>query len=245
MFKSLWTNLIRRFDSSRRSSCCTPRAGIASRLMALEERAVMSAGALDPGFSGDGTTQVFFDAGGLKADHVTAVALQADGKTVIVGYADGPNGDRDFAVSRLNFDGSLDASFGLNGHVRVAFDLGGSKNDEARAVVIQPDGKIVVAGQVDRNNGDIDMGVLRLNSDGTLDGGAGDSTPGDAFSTDGKATVFFDLGGTNIDVANGVALMGEKIVLAGYTQTGHQHRHGRGGVGNSATWISTSARARR
>jgi uncharacterized delta-60 repeat protein len=188
--------------------------------MALEERAAMSAGALDPGFSGDGKASVFFDAGGQKADHVTAVALQADGKTVAVGYADGPNGDRDFAITRLNYDGTLDPGFGVNGRVRVAFDFGGTKNDQARAVVIQPDGKIVVAGQVDRAGGDIDMGVIRLNNDGTLDGGAGDSTPGDDFSTDGKAVVFFDLGGTKIDVANSIALLGEKIVLAGYTQTG-------------------------
>jgi uncharacterized delta-60 repeat protein len=190
-------------------------------LTALEERTVPTAGALDPGFSADGKTQEFFDAGGLKADRATAVALQPDGKTVVAGFVDGPNGDRDFSVCRFNFDGSRDTTFGGGtGRVRVAFDLGGTNHDEARALVIQPDGKIVVAGQVARVGSDVDMGVIRLNSNGSLDGGGGDSTPGDDFNGDGKAVVFFDLGGSNVDLANAVALLGDKIVLAGSAQTG-------------------------
>jgi uncharacterized delta-60 repeat protein len=224
MFMSVLSGLSRCFDLKRRSSlsyASRAKNRVQLQLTALEERAVMSAGALDPGFSSDGKTQEFFDAGGLHADHANAVAVQADGKIVVVGYAEGPNGDRDFAVSRLNSDGSRDTSFGGGtGRVRIAFDLGGTKHDEARAVVVQPDGKIVVAGQVARINGDSDMGVIRLNSDGTLDGGVDDSTPGDAFSTDGKAVIYFDLGGSNVDGANAVALLGEKIVLAGFAQTG-------------------------
>jgi hypothetical protein len=68
----------------------------------------MTAGALDPNFSTDGKSVVFFDAGGQKADQAAAGAVQSDGKIVIVGSADGPNGDRDFAVTRLLANGDRD-----------------------------------------------------------------------------------------------------------------------------------------
>jgi len=223
VFTSVLKSLKSRFDLYRRESRRPSPRGVKRfrpAVNVLEERALMTAGALDAAFSADGKTQVFFDAGGDKADNAAAVAVQSDGKIVVVGAAKGPNGDLDFAIGRLLSDGSTDPSFGVNGRVRVPFDIGtGGKNDQAHAVVIQPDGKIVVVGEVERNSGDIDMGVIRLNADGTLDGGAEDSTPGDSFSTDGKATIAFDLGGTLVDVAKAVTLKSGKIVVAGHAQT--------------------------
>ena len=72
-------------------------------------------GDLDPTFSGDGLQTTDFDGGGGGAD----VAVQADGKIVVVGSAGG-----DFAVGRYNRDGSLDPTFSGDG--KQTTDLGGA-----------------------------------------------------------------------------------------------------------------------
>jgi len=220
----LWASLSRRFDLKRRLTLSHTRRAknrVQLLLTALEERAVMSAGAIDTTFGFGGKGIAAFDAGGLKADTAVAMAIQADGKIVVAGGCDGPNGNRDFAIARFQVDGAPDPNFGVNGKVRFAFDGGGNDNDEAFAVAIQPDGKIVVAGQTDTSVPDIDMAVIRLNTNGSLDdGGANDSTPGDNFNADGKISIFFDLGGSKFDIAKAVAIKGDRIVVAGYAQTG-------------------------
>ena len=175
-------------------------------------------GSLDNSFGAAGEVTTSFTG---SSDGVRAMAIQADGKIVVVGGCDGPNGNRDFAIARFLVDGMPDLNFGINGKVRFAFDGGGNNNDEAFAVAIQPDGKIVVAGQTDTSVPDIDMALIRLNTNGSLDdGGVNDSTPGDNFNADGKISIFFDLGGSKVDVAKAVTIMGNKIVVAGYAQTG-------------------------
>src|SRR5690606_21251244 len=117
-------------------------------------------------------------------DVATDVAIQPDGNIVVVGFTSVGN---DFAVARVLANGSgLDASFDADG--KVTIDLGGT--DEAHGVVVQPDGKIVVAGSTSSNN---DFAVARLNADGSLDA---------TFDTDGKVTPTF--GG--VDVGRDVAL---------------------------------------
>src|SRR5262249_54115758 len=97
----------------------------------LEERALMTAGAFDPTFGGgDGKAEVYFDKGTPKTDHASAMAVQTDGKIVVVGWALNAAGDNDFAISRLNPDGSLDQTFAVNsplgaGRLMVGFDYGG------------------------------------------------------------------------------------------------------------------------
>ena len=121
-------------------------------------------GSLDPGFGNGGITISDF------GDFTSAnnLALQDDGKIVVVGAVDGGSeGGTDFAVVRYNNDGTLDNNFGTNGLVRIEFTGG----EIARAVAIQPDDKIVVVGGVDT---DLDLildgfGVARLNSDGSPD----------------------------------------------------------------------------
>jgi serralysin len=49
-----------------------------------------------------------------------------------------------FGLARYNPDGSLDPTFGVSGVVTTRFDIGSS--DDARALLIQPDGKVVLAG---------------------------------------------------------------------------------------------------
>src|SRR5207244_9875266 len=94
-------------------------------------------GDLDATFGTGG--RVLTDFGGGAG--ARALALQADGRIVVAGRSRVAVGD-DFALARYNPNGSLDSSFGSGGRVLTDFGL----DDEARAVVLQADGKIVVAG---------------------------------------------------------------------------------------------------
>ena len=99
------------------------------------------------------------------------MAIQADGKIVVVGQAitDRDNGLADMAIARYNRNGLLDLSFDGDGRVTADFD----ESDEARAVAVTFDGKIVVAGLASRfiSLGELagDFVVLRYRSDGSLD----------------------------------------------------------------------------
>jgi uncharacterized delta-60 repeat protein len=151
-------------------------------------------GTPDPAFGTDGIVRTDVLGGG---DQANAVAVQPDGKIVVAGFATRNGIDGDLALVRYNPDGTLDATFGTGGV--VTSDLGTSA-DDARAVVIQPDGRIVVAGTADE-----DVALARYLADGTLDSafGQGGSTISDFGSE---------------DVANGVALTpAGQIVVAGFT----------------------------
>ncbi len=103
------------------------------------------------------------------------MALQADGKIVMVGGR-----FIDFVLARFNADGSLDTSFGTGG--KVTTDIaGGFAQERARAVAIQPDGKIVVVGESSLPSGDLAVALVRYNADGTLDTTFGSG--GKAFDT--------------------------------------------------------------
>ena len=102
-------------------------------------------GTPDATFDGDGTATIDF---GGQDDFANAMALQADGKIVVAGYAAGGR----FAVARLNVNGSLDAAFGT---VQIDFGAAAFGN----AVALQANGRVVVAG--DLTAGD-DFAVARL-----------------------------------------------------------------------------------
>jgi len=153
-------------------------------------------GTLDPTFSGDGKQTTDFAGDGIAH----GVALQGDGKIVVVGDANG-GGTFDFALARYNPDGSLDLSFSGDG--RQLTDLSGG-TDSAAAAVIQPDRKIVVAGRA----GD-DFGVARYNPDGSLD---------PSFGIGGLQRTHLGVTGYDSDYAAAVALQPDgKIVVAGTT----------------------------
>ena len=160
-----------------------------------------SNGSLDTLFDGDGivTTSV-----GDFADFANGVAIQSDGKIVAAGFTEtGGTEDTDLALVRYNSDGSLDSSFSGDGIVTTP--VGASDVDIARAVAIQSDGKIVVAGYSYATTEDYDLVLVRYNTDGTLDS---------SFAGDGIAVYH----GVN-DVAYAVAIQSDgKIVVAGYAQ---------------------------
>ena len=121
-----------------------------------------ASGALDPSFGGDGIVHV--EDG---TDAASAVAVRPDGRIVVVGGS-GPGGD--FELVQLLPDGSLDPAFGDGG--RVSTDFGGA--DNAQDVVVQPDGRLVVAGQVGPGATCCHGGLARYDADGSLDETFGD-----------------------------------------------------------------------
>ena len=131
-----------------------------------------------------------------------SVAQQADGKLLIGGASFTTSGGSDFAVVRLNADGTRDNSFGGsgNGVLTVDFFQG---DDEAVSFAVQPDGKILLAGWA--FEADYDFALVRLNRDGSLDS---------TFGGDGRVTL--DLGGFDEQVS-GMVLSNGKIVVAGFT----------------------------
>ncbi len=138
-------------------------------------------GNLDNSFNGNGKA--------LIQGSGRAVAIQPDGKIVVAGTSGG-----DFIIARFNDNGSLDSGFGSGGRAFVDF---GAPLDIANDVVLQPDGKILVAGSGPQ------FDVARLQPNGALD---------TTFGNGGKAIADFD-DGPEADV---LALQPDgKIIVAG------------------------------
>jgi uncharacterized delta-60 repeat protein len=152
-------------------------------------------GSLDQGFGTGGrvTTNITLD------DQATSIADQG-GKIVVAGFTSPDLVNDDFAVARYNKDGSLDQSFGNDG--KVTTDFGG--DDIADAVVIKGN-QIIVAGATTAGPGSgYNFALARYNKDGSLD---------QSFGTGGRVITDFNGG---YDAANGVQVMDDRIVAAGY-----------------------------
>jgi uncharacterized delta-60 repeat protein len=101
-------------------------------------------GGLDASFGSNGV--VVTDLG--SADLAWNMTLQPDGKILLGGEAGRAGQASSFAVVRYKQNGRIDSSFGNQGKALVAFSSG---FDEAYAIALQPDGKIVLAGAADLN----------------------------------------------------------------------------------------------
>ena len=152
-------------------------------------------GSLDTGFGTGGKTTTAI---GSSNDVGKSVVIQSDGKIVLGGYARIGITD-DFALIRYNNNGSIDNSFGSGGKVTTAIGTG---TDWGNSVVIQPDGKILLAGfaAIGFNN----IAIVRYNIDGSID---------NTFDSDGKVTTPIGPSGTT---GSSIALQSDgKIVVAG------------------------------
>lgn len=98
------------------------------------------AGSLDLSF---GTNGLVTTAVGTDDDDVHDLAIQADDKIVVVGFTE-EGANADMMMVRYEANGALDLTFGTNGKVVTTFGAG---DEEAHAVAIQADGKIVVVGR--------------------------------------------------------------------------------------------------
>lgn len=124
----------------------------------------------------DGTPDSGFGSGGRAAaeigslDFGYAAALQPDGKIVVAGRVSYSRGDEsDVGIVRFNADGTLDAGFGSQG--TRTFDLSANW-DEATALVVQPDGRLLLAVAYS-DVGNFAFGLLRLTTAGERDAGFG------------------------------------------------------------------------
>lgn len=121
-------------------------------------------GALDTTFDGDGQAVVGFTSGGPVPSRAYALALQPDGKLVAAGEVVLGGTNSNFAMTRLNPDGSLDTGFGTGGRQTASFDLPDNDFDQAVGVVVQPDGDLLVGGTA----ANFGFGFVRLLSSGAV-----------------------------------------------------------------------------
>jgi uncharacterized delta-60 repeat protein len=177
-------------------------AVIAAVLIAGATNAAAASGDLDPAYGTGGKTTVDF--GG--DDLVGASVLQSDGSLITVGNTAPGTGGDDMAVSRLTPNGAPDPAFGSGGKVTIDFAGG---DDKAFAVALQPDGKIIVAGQTTGGLGGEQFAVARLTSAGALD---------PTFGNGGETTV--DFGGSQEGATAALVMSGGQIVLTGFANPG-------------------------
>jgi uncharacterized delta-60 repeat protein len=157
-------------------------------------------GSLDASFGGDGIVRTNLTSG---IEIAFGLAIQTDGKIVVVGLSGGQVGDK-WGLVRYNGDGTLDSSFG-GGDGIVRTDIT-HRADEADAVQIQPDGKIVVSGIANRFCCDSKFALARYATDGTLDLGFGGG--------DGKVITNFTVGHSGDDGAWALALQPDGAIIA-------------------------------
>jgi uncharacterized delta-60 repeat protein len=161
-------------------------------------------GSLDATFNGTGIVL----SSGFFTDAIRAMALQPDGKIVVAG-------GNQFEVMRFNADGSVDPSFDGDGYAIYSFPAFSSP---AFGLALQTDGKIVVTGWAGiDNNPRYDFGVVRFNTDGSLDP-----------SFDGDGAVNTNFNSNFNDYAWAVAIQTDGKILAG----------GRIGVAGSPSFFS-------
>ncbi len=151
-----------------------------------------------------------------REDNAFSSALQPDGKVVVSGKGFNRNtGNFDFTILRYLPNGGLDPTFGWGGVVLTDFYQG---HDEALAIALQPDGKLVVAGLAGKPGAEppeqcqfncltvpTDFAIARYNANGSLD---------TSFGLGGRVTTDF-YGGQ--DVALSVILQPDGKILAGGT----------------------------
>jgi uncharacterized delta-60 repeat protein len=194
-----------RMEDGRLVGCGTFfSAGTATDFVAAR---FMGDGSLDGTFDGTGYAVTSFlqsGPGGSLFDQCNAVAVQADGMIVSAGFTAeaGPN---HVALTRHTASGQLDTLFGTGGKLDINAAATSNGNSEARALLIQPDGKILVAGYA-FGPGNAELLLMRLNTDGTPDA---------SFGTGGITRTGV---GNGEDMANAMVRQPDgRIVIAGST----------------------------
>ena len=159
-----------------------------------------SNGSLDTTFNSNG---LFIPSVSTASFFTKSIIPQTNGKILIAGYANTGNSN-DFAVIRINSNGTYDTTFDTDGKATYAI---GNGADECYAMAVQTDGKLILVGQT--NNGtNYDIATLRINSDGTND---------ISFGSNGKVINQFGINkyGRAIDIqADGkIVVMGSNNVI--------------------------------
>ena len=161
-------------------------------------------GGLDQPFGPSNNGKVTTTFGSLAG--ARSVALQANGKIVVVGWKVSGNNTR-FALVRYKANGNLDNSFGPSNNGRVVTSIGTSSN--AAAVAIQSNGKIVVAGNAQVGNWSR-FALARYHNTGILD---------NSFGPNGNGKVHTAVG-TDSQASSLAIQSNGMIVAAGYSSGG-------------------------
>jgi len=201
-------------------------AAVASSVVVQPDGKILVAGGAFPDFTflgdivlarymPDGSPDAGFGTGGIvvtsfpgQGSYAFALALQPDGRIVVAGtdfvaFSTGESSNTDFALARYLSNGTLDPSFGSGGRVVTDF---GARNDDAFAILVQPDGRLVAVGSAIQPGQVQDFAAARYLANGTLDG---------SFGTGGK--VMTDFGAAGFDQARSAVLQPDgKIVAAGF-----------------------------
>lgn len=163
---------------------------------------LLSTGVLDNAFGIGGVTTIAVTASFNIAQEM---AVQSDGKIVVAGYNTSPD-PSDFLIVRFTAAGQIDTDFGTNGAVLT--DMGGV--DTLRSVAIQPDGKIVVAGETNQSPF-LNLAIARYLPNGLLD---------NTFNGNGKIITRVNSNSFNLAYAIAIQPNG-KILVAGGTVLGN------------------------
>ena len=107
----------------------------------------------------NGSIDNSFNVGSGTSSVVNAIAIQDDGKIIIGGWFNSYNGTSRNRIARLNTNGTIDLSF----------DPGTGASGDIYSVLIQSDGKILIAGNFNFFNGTARNKIARLNVDGSID----------------------------------------------------------------------------
>lgn len=183
-------------------------------------------GSDDTSFAGDGGTIVNFGLGQSNNDYPLAVTVDRDDNVIVAGSVQrGSVGDTDFGVARLRArDGSLDTSFSGDGKAVVFFDLGpNTRIDQANAVAVANDGKIVLGGiALDSAISRLRPVVAQLLPDGSLDSAFCPTgctlNAGYNSVNSGKRVYYFGANDVHSDEIHALDVAGNgDIVVAGYT----------------------------
>ena len=171
-------------------------------------------GAFDLGFNGTGKVTVSTANSTSGAGGALDIAIQKvtvnniiQEKVVVAGVRPSDVGDRDIAVLRFNPNGSLDSSFGSGGKVFTNFT---GYSDQAKAIVIDANNNIVVAGHTltDSTNGQM-FALVRYTENGQLDA---------SFGSGGKV-IAGDPGYRNAFYGHGLAIQADgRIVASGFVE---------------------------
>ncbi len=125
---------------------------------------LLANGGLDTTFASGGVQTVDF---GLANSYIAEMTIDSAGRIVVGGTASaGSNNSANAAAARLNEDGSLDTTFGVGGKVTTDFS---GLDDGARSLVIQSDGKVVLAGSSEVADGTYHAALARCDASGVLD----------------------------------------------------------------------------
>ena len=147
-------------------------------------------GSLDRSFGNGGIVET--ETGTFTVNMVVGMARAPDGKLIVAANV-GPNGVNNFGVLRFNADGSRDDTFGTDGMVVTEMPVFAAAASVAHCsqaipggLVLQPDGKVVVAGSVgleDPGRSTTGVALGRYDADGSLD---------DTFGTGGIVITVLD-----------------------------------------------------